>query len=228
KIKKKKNSCKTNWNCVMGSVGKILFESESIAHGVDISRRYAKQSRDYWYEFISPRAREEFVGRLSSTLSIGEGVATPMQPDTETDKTQSAPFERVTSIRTREKNELKKKSVWEEPTRVRPSRLSLFVGSWNVAESEPKPTHLEKWFAPAAESPYDLYVIGLQECPTNTRQRWEQALLKHIDGNRKEYVLFHRSWILHIGCIIFVHRLHVAKISHLQNQEVATGLKLLY
>ncbi|ETO21252.1 hypothetical protein RFI_15953, partial [Reticulomyxa filosa] len=215
--------------------------------------------RDYWYEFISPRAREEFVGRLISALPRGgrtseRDTVSALPTEGRETKTEISPLgifvrfcllkkkntyqmcththththitkkERLSSLRTIASDQSNQVySTTHKSTRMSAARLSLMVGSWNVAASEPKMSNLEQWFPSADVQPHDMYVIGLQECSTNTRQRWEHSLLKHIDRGHKDYVIFHRSWILQIGCIVIVHRAHVAKISHLQNQEVATG-----
>ncbi|ETO15716.1 hypothetical protein RFI_21648, partial [Reticulomyxa filosa] len=205
------------------------------------------QVRDYWYEFISPRAREEFVGRLVSAPFLAPLVSTSNNNDDHNgDDDELIPQipspiirDAVTSFNTEEKKEELSSprslkgfsqdysqliSNWKhKSTQINSSPLSLWIGSWNVAESEPDLSALGTWFPSADVESHDVYVIGLQECSTNLRKQWESALLKHISGQNQQYVLFHQSWILQIGCIVIIHRAHIAKISHLESQEVATG-----
>jgi len=102
--------------------------------------------------------------------------------------------------------------------------LSIIVASWNVSESEVNFANLSTNFIPSSRvEPYDLYVIGLQECAQSLRKQWISSILRHIDGNSNEYVLLNKAWLLGMGILIIVHRTHLCKISHLHSQCVPTG-----
>ena len=103
--------------------------------------------------------------------------------------------------------------------------MSIVIGSFNVSESECLTENIQHWLRPSTQEGqhHDLYVIGLQECKSKQRRQWIHNLLAFIDGNSNEYLVLCTKFLMNIGIILIIHHSHIAKVSHIESQTVATG-----
>eukprot|EP01083_Nonionella_stella_P020442 56674_1 len=110
-------------------------------------------------------------------------------------------------------------------TKKKNKLMSIVIGSYNVGESECLRENIQHWLKPctAKHSHHDMYVLGLQEVKTKLKKQWMDNLLAYIDDFTKQYICLHNKWLMSIGIVIIIHASHIAKISHIQSQTVATG-----
>ena len=123
---------------------------------------------------------------------------------TNTDTTNTNISDNNNDKNIRQKSSLPSTSIPLKTNRVTEDPLSIIVGSWNVSESEINYANLKMWI-PSSIEQHDIYVIGLQECSTNLRKQWINGILKHIDCNRKEYVLLNKA--KHGLCTVLIFKL---------------------
>eukprot|EP00468_Gymnochlora_sp_CCMP2014_P015405 CAMPEP_0167770134 /NCGR_PEP_ID=MMETSP0110_2-20121227/17742_1 /TAXON_ID=629695 /ORGANISM="Gymnochlora sp., Strain CCMP2014" /LENGTH=817 /DNA_ID=CAMNT_0007659261 /DNA_START=477 /DNA_END=2930 /DNA_ORIENTATION=+ len=103
--------------------------------------------------------------------------------------------------------------------------VSVFVGTWNVAQNFVE-DDLED-FIPLDK--FEIYAIGLQECRIKDRSKWESELKKHIDMNfhgqtKGSYKLIKHHALREINVFLFIREDIMSKVTNIQAHSVACGV----
>ncbi len=107
-----------------------------------------------------------------------------------------------------------------------PEAVSIFVGSWNVAQNIVYDSLDD--FIPSNK--FDIYAVGLQECRVKDRSKWEVELTRHINlnyrGNKAKntHVLVKKCALREINLFLFVKKDLVDKVTNIEAHTVACGI----
>eukprot|EP01083_Nonionella_stella_P097613 274365_1 len=104
--------------------------------------------------------------------------------------------------------------------------LSLWVGTWNVGESEFEQECMSRWLgsnSSAMHRMHDVYVVGLQECVSQHRKAWMNGILAYLDNGRKQYLVIQKMHLMNILLIVIVNKLYMFRIRDIKCKTVACG-----
>lgn len=99
-------------------------------------------------------------------------------------------------------------------------KISIFCGTWNMGSSVPtQDTNLNQFLPPDS---FDIYALGMQECPHSAREAWVTQFRNQI-GETK-YVLVGSAKLWEISLAVFVRRELAYKVSCREADTVASGV----
>ena len=55
------------------------------------------------------------------------------------------------------------------------------------------------------------------------KKQWIKAIVSFIDDGSNQYLCLANKFLMGIGIVLIIHHSHIAKISHIHTQTVATG-----
>eukprot|EP01083_Nonionella_stella_P212823 768138_1 len=106
--------------------------------------------------------------------------------------------------------------------------LSLFVGTWNVGESEfiLDSSILRRFLGSNSSNTFgmhDIYIIGLQECVSQHRKAWINGILAYLDNGKKQFVILQKLHLMNILLIVIINRLYITRIRDIKCKTIACG-----